>query len=153
MQSKALSPDEYVASLPDERREAIQSLRDTILSSIPEGFEEVMGYGMIGYIVPHRLYPVGYHCNPQLPLPFVSLASQKNYISIYHMGLYSDGPLLDWFLEEWPKHTKAKLDMGKSCIRFKKISEIPLPLIAEMMQKITPAEWIEIYEKQLVSRV
>jgi len=120
MQSKAVTVDEYIASLPEDRKEAIATIRKIILKNIPKGFKEVMGYGMVGYAVPHSIYPNGYHCDPKLPLPFMGLASQKNAISFYHMGIYADKKLLDWFVKEYPKHSKAKLDMGKSCIRFKK---------------------------------
>ena len=114
--------------------------------NIPDGFEEGISYGMICYSVPHRLYPSGYHCDPKIPLPFVSIASQKNFIAVYHMGIYALPELLDWFVSEFPKHSKSKLDMGKSCIRFKKPGDIPFDLIAELMQKITVEEWVEVYE-------
>ena len=120
MQSKALTPKEYIDSLPDDRKQAVSELRMIILKNLPKGFTEVMGYGMIGYVVPHSLYPNGYHCDPKLPLPFMNIASQKNFVAVYHMGVYADTKLLDWFVKEYPKHIKSKLDMGKSCIRFKK---------------------------------
>lgn len=120
MQSKATTPDDYIKELPPDRREAIMKLRQEILKNIPKGFEETMGYGMMGYVVPHSIYPAGYHCKPADPLPFANIASQKNFIAFYHMGIYTDPQLLDWFVKEYPKHTDAKLDMGKSCIRFKK---------------------------------
>jgi len=126
MQSKAKSVKEYLGEVPDDRKEFFYRLRDTILVNLPEGFQEEMSYGMIGYVVPHNIYPDGYHASPSLPLPFVSIASQKNYISLYHMGLYAIPELLDWFVKEYPKHCKSKLDMGKSCIRFKKAEEIGL---------------------------
>lgn len=147
MTSTAKSPAEYIASLPDERKAAVQKLRDTIAKNIPKGFEEAMTYGMIGFVVPHSKYPAGYHCNPQLPLAFVNIGSQKNYIVLHHMGLYADAVLLNWFTEEYPKYSKTKLDMGKGCIRFKKPDQIPYELIGVLMKKITPEKWIEMYEK------
>lgn len=149
MQAKEISPDQYVNSLPEDRKEAITQLRKIILKNVPKGFQEAMSYGMLGYVVPHKLYPAGYHCNPELPLPFISLASQKNFIALYHMGMYADKKLLQWFTTEYPKHTKAKLDMGKSCIRFKKIDQIPYKLIEELVKKMTVKDWITIYEKEV----
>jgi uncharacterized protein YdhG (YjbR/CyaY superfamily) len=129
MQSKASTPDEYVAELSEERGIAVQKLRDIIKENIPNGFQETMSYGMIGYVVPHSIYPDGYHCSPDLPLPFLNIASQKNFIALYHMGIYSDETIMKWFTTEYPKYVKSKLDMGKSCIRFKKIDQIPYDLI------------------------
>jgi len=149
MQSKAKTVEAYLHELPEARQEPIKRLRETILANLPEGFEETMSYGMIGYVVPHSLYPAGYHCAPEQPLPFVNLASQKNYIALYHMGLYAVPELLDWFVQEYPKHSPRKLDMGKSCIRFKKPEHIPYALIGELMRKMTVTEWIEIYEKNI----
>jgi len=147
MQSTASSPQEYMDSLPDDRKDAMTQLRKAIVENLPEGFEERMSYGMLGFVIPHSLYPKGYHCDPKLPLPFVNLASQKNNISLYHMGIYSDSELLTWFQNEWPRHTQSKLDMGKSCIRFKKLNDIPYELIGQLMQRISPAQWIQTYEK------
>jgi hypothetical protein len=146
MQSTAQLPSEYIESLPEDRKEAILKIRDAILKNLPKGFEEMMNYGMLGYVVPHSIYPKGYHCDSKLPLPFMGLASQKNNISFYHMGIYADKKLLDWFVSEYPKHVKSKLDMGKSCIRFKKMNEIPFALIGELASKLTPERWIELYE-------
>jgi uncharacterized protein YdhG (YjbR/CyaY superfamily) len=146
MQSKALTPQEYIDELPLDRKEVIQKLRNVIKDNLPKGFEEVMGYGMLGYAVPHSIYPKGYHCNPKDPLPFISLASQKNFIAFYHMSIYSNKSLHDWFSEEYPKHCKAKLDMGKSCIRFKKMDDIPYELIAELVKKVSVDDWIKTYE-------
>lgn len=151
IQTKEISPDQYVNSLPEDRKEAITQLRKIILKNIPKGFQEAMSYGMLGYVIPHKLYPAGYHCNPELPLPFISLASQKNFIALYHMGMYADKKLLDWFTSEYPKHSKAKLDMGKSCIRFKKMDQIPFKLIEELVKKMTVKDWITIYEKEVKS--
>ncbi len=148
MQSKAATVEEYLASLPDDRRKPIEALRKQIKKNLPKGFEEVMSYGMIGYVVPHKLYPPGYHCTPALPLPFMNLASQKNFIAVYHMALY-EGSLLNWFKEEWSKASDKKLDMGKSCLRFKKIDDIPYELIGELAGKMTPQQWIERYEANI----
>jgi hypothetical protein len=150
MQSKATSPEEYIDSLPDDRKKIISELRKIILKNLPKGFKEGMSYGMLGYVVPHSLYPKGYHSDPRQPLPFISIASQKNHIALYHMGLYG-GEYLDWFQKEWKKHTDKKLDMGKSCIRFKKAEDVPLDLIGELCTKITPQDWIAVYEKNLKS--
>ncbi|MEM7381428.1 MAG: DUF1801 domain-containing protein [Bacteroidota bacterium] len=146
MRSEAATPEAYLAELPEDRREAMTQLRNTILKNIPEGFEETMNYGMIGYVVPHSIYPDGYHCDPRLPLPFINIASQKNFVALYHMGVYSDKKLLDWFTKEYPKYVKTKLDMGKSCIRFKKIETIPYELIGQLCSKISVQEWITFYE-------
>jgi uncharacterized protein YdhG (YjbR/CyaY superfamily) len=149
MQSKAATPEEYVESLPEDRKEVINKLRKVIRKNIPKGFSEEMNYGYIGYVVPHKLYPKGYHCDPKLPLPFLSIASQKNFVAVYHMGIYSDPRLLNWFTKEFPKHSKGKLDMGKSCIRFKKLDDIPYDLIGELASKMTPAEWVELFERKI----
>ena len=149
MQSKAKTADDYIAELPADRKEAIIKLRKEVLKNLPKGFKEVMGYGMMGYVVPHSIYPAGYHCTPSDPLPFAGLASQKNFIAFYHMGIYSDPKLLEWFVKEYPKHTDAKLDMGKSCIRFKKPEKIPFKLFGELMSKMTVNDWIGKYESVL----
>ena len=146
MTSNAKTVDEYIANLDDTRKEAITNLRKTILKNLPIGYQEEISYGMVGYVVPHSLYPKGYHCDTKLPLPFMSFASQKNFIAFYHMGIYANPELLDWFVNEFPKHSKSKLDMGKSCIRFKKVNEIPLELIGELVAKMSVNEWIELYE-------
>ncbi len=151
MQSAAKTPDQYFQELPEERKEAMLKLRQIIKKNLPEGFEEMMGYGMLGYAVPHSIYPKGYHCDPKQPLPFFGMASQKNSINIYHMGIYADNELYDWFVSEYPKHSKAKLDMGKSCIRFKKPEHIPFELIGELLTKISVLEWISIYENKFRS--
>lgn len=148
MQSKATTPDQYIAELPEDRKPAMEKLRSIFLENIPKGFEEQMGYGMLGFVVPFSLYPSGYHCDSKQPLPFAGMASQKNFIALYHMGIYANPELLDWFVSEYPKHSKQKLDMGKSCIRFKKMDQIPYELIAELMQKISIQDWISTYEKQ-----
>lgn len=145
MTSAATSPKEYLDNLPEERQVPFSRLRETILKNLPVGFEEAMSYGMIGYVVPHRIYPEGYHCDPKLPLPFISIASQKNYIALYHSGIYADGDLHSWFVKEYKTRYGRQPDMGKSCIRFKKPEEIPYELIAELCQKISPEEFIALY--------
>lgn len=150
MQSKEVTVKEYLDSLAPDRKKIITNLRKVIVKNLPKGFEETMSYGMIGYVVPHKLYPNGYHCTPKLPLPFLNIASQKNHIAVYHMAL--NGPLLDWLKSEWKKHTNKKLDMGKSCVRFKKAEDVPVKLIGELVQKLTPFQWIEIYENYLTNR-
>ena len=147
MTSTAATPNEYIDSLPEDRKAAMSELRKVIIKNIPKGFHEEMSYGMIGYVVPHSIYPAGYHCTPKLPLPFLSIASQKNFIAVYNMGMYADKKILNWFVSEFPKHTTAKLDMGKSCIRFKKPEQIPYKLIGELASKMTVKDWIEVYEK------
>ena len=151
MESQVNSPLEYIKTLNLERQEALILLRKTILEHLPAGFTEEMSYGMIGYVVPHSIYPAGYHSNPKLPLSFISIASQKSHIALYHMGLYADQGLLDWFISEYEKHSKSKIDMGKSCIRFKKIEQIPYALIAELVSKMTVKDWISIYESTVRS--
>nr|WP_315177058.1 DUF1801 domain-containing protein [uncultured Flavobacterium sp.] len=150
MQSTATTVSAYLEEIPEERKDTLKKLRETILKNIPKGFVEQMTYGMIGYVVPHSIYPNGYHCTPELPLPFMSFASQKNFIAIYHMGIYANPELLNWFVTEYPKHSTQKLDMGKSCIRFKKANQIPFELIAELAQKMSVQEWITCYESQII---
>jgi len=149
MTSNAKTPKEYLENLPEDRKEAMAKLRQVVLDNLPKGFKEGMGYGMLGYAVPHSIYPDGYHCKPETPLPFMNLASQKNFIAVYHMGMYAKKELLDWFVSEYPNHCKRKLDMGKSCIRFKKIEEIPYQLIGELTAKMDVDEWIQIYESAI----
>jgi hypothetical protein len=149
MQYKASSPEDYISQVPEERKKALQTLRKVINDNLPDGFEEGLQYGMIGYYVPHSKYPNGYHCNPKEPLPFMSFASQKNSVNLYHSGIYAKRELYDWFVNEYPKHCKEKLDMGKSCIRFKKMDHIPFKLIGELSTKLTCDEWISIYESTI----
>ena len=149
MKYKATSPEEYMEQLPENRQKVVSKLRETILKNIPKGFEEQMSYGMLGYVVPHSLYPDGYHCSPELPLPFMNLASQKNYVAVYHSGVYADKKLYDWFVSEYPKHCQRKLDMGKSCIRLKYMDDIPYGLIGELAQKMSVDDWIALYEKNV----
>lgn len=152
MRYEATTPEEYIRQLPEDRQQVMRKLRSVVLKNLPEGFEETMNYGMIGYVVPHSLYPDGYHCSPELPLPFMNLASQKNFIGVYHMGIYSDKSLLDWFVAEYPKYVPTKLDMGKSCIRFKKLETIPYGLIGELCTKIEVQDWINFYENAIKNR-
>lgn len=141
--------EEYLANVPEDRITTFVKLKQTILDNLPEGFEECLNYGMPSYVVPHSLYADGYHCDPNLPLPFISIANQKGFIALYHMGLYANQELHNWFVAEYPNHSKYKLDMGKSCVRFKKVDHIPYELIAELMKKMTVDDWVSLYEKEL----
>lgn len=149
MKANATTVEEILQNVPEDRAEAFNKLHEVIVANLPEGFEAAISYGGLGYVVPHTIYPAGYHCKPVEPLPFASLASQKNSINFYHMGIYADPALLDWFVNEYPKYSKRKLDMGKSCIRFKQFDEIPYALIGELMQKMSVADWVAIYEANL----
>ena len=148
MQSTATTSEQYLAELPEDRISAVTELRNVVVENLPKGFEETMSYGMITYVVPHSIYPNGYHCNPKQALPFISIASQKNLISLHHMGIYADDNLLEWFESEYPKYTSTKLDMGKGCIRFKKVNQIPFILIGELVSKISVEDWIKTYESK-----
>ena len=147
MQYEAQTPEAYIAQIPEERRGPLQELRKQIRENLPKGFEETISYGMIGYVIPHDIFPEGYHVDPTLPLPFINLASQKNFISVYHYGVYTNKELLDWFTRAYKDQTGRKPDMGKSCIRFKKVEQIPYELIGELCTKITPEQYIEMYQK------
>lgn len=149
MKIEADTPDKYIEQLPSDRKEAVSQLRKVILENLPDGFSEEMSYGMIGYVVPKSVYPDGYHANPELPLPFINIASQKNHIALYHMGLTSETKLLEWYTNEYVKHSDKKPNMGKSCIRFKNIHNIPFDLIGRLVQKMTPEQWITIYRKNV----
>jgi uncharacterized protein YdhG (YjbR/CyaY superfamily) len=149
MQYKATSPEDYINQVPEERQDTLKKLRKTIKDNLPKGFEEGIQYGMIGYYVPHSIYPDGYHCTPSEPLPFMSFASQKNSVNLYHSGIYANPDMYKWFVKEYPKHSSLKLDMGKSCIRFKKIEAIPFDLIAELASKMTVEDWINLYETNI----
>ena len=149
MQYEAKTPDDYIDSLPDDRKAALTALRRVINDNLPKGFKEEMGYGHMGWVVPKEMYPAGYHCDPTKPLAFMGIASQKNHIALYSMCLYGHVKQLDWFRSEWPKHSKKKLNMGKSCIRFNKLEDIPLDLIGQLASQVTPQQWIEIYENAL----
>jgi hypothetical protein len=151
MQSKSCTVDEYILELPPERKIIIAALRKAILKNLPKGFEEEMSYGMIGYVVPHTLFPAGYHCDPKLPLPFISVASQKNHIAVYHMAM-NKANLLAWVQDRWNEISTKKLDMGNSCIRFKKSADVPVELIGELATKLTPQRWIDMYVKFIDTR-
>jgi uncharacterized protein YdhG (YjbR/CyaY superfamily) len=146
VQSAAQTPEAYLAELPEDRRAVMEQLRAAVLDNLPDGFEEVMSYGMLGYVVPHALYPDGYHCDPELPLPFMNLAAQKHFYALYHMGIYADPDLMAWFQAEYVDRVPTKLDMGKSCIRLKNPKHIPFDLIGELASKMTPEDWIARYE-------
>jgi hypothetical protein len=146
MQSKATTVKEYLASLPPDRRAALQTVREVILRNLDKDYEEGMQYGMIGYFVPHRVFPLGYHCDPKQPVPFGGLASQKNYMSVYLMANYTDGPEGKWFKAAWAKAGK-KLDMGKCCIRFKKLEDVALDVIGEAVRRTPAAKFIETYSR------
>lgn len=146
MTSDAITPDEYISGLTEDRKTVITQVRKVINENIPKGFEECMNYGMIGWVLPHSIYPEGYHCDPDQPLPFMNLASQKRHIAVYHMGIYADADLMSWFVNEYPKHISTKLNMGKSCIRFTNTKKIPYRLIGELAGKMTPEDWVKKYE-------
>jgi uncharacterized protein YdhG (YjbR/CyaY superfamily) len=149
MKSNALTIKQYIDSIPEDRKKVINRLIDVISHNIPKGFSKVISYGYPGFVIPHLLYPDGYHCDTKLPLPFISVASQKHFVAVYHCGLYANSKLMNWFLSEYPKYSNRKLDMGKGCIRFKKIEEIPYKLIGELSSKMTTKDWISIYEKNI----
>ena len=142
--------EQYISNIEEDKKEAFIKLQQTIKNNLPAGFEECISYKMLGYVVPFETYPSGYHCDTTLPLPFINIAAQKNFISLYHMGIYAQPELLNWFTTEYPKHAKSKLDMGKSCIRFKKMTDIPFDLIAELMTTISPEQWIKIYRDKYI---
>lgn len=146
MKSQATSPEDYISQIPQERQEGFRKIIEAVQKGLPEGFRPGISNGMISWCVPLELYPAGYHCTPGAPLPFMALASQKNFIALYHMGMYADPELLSWFTEEYPKHSKRKLDMGKSCIRFKKTDDIPFELLTEVSRRMTVQDWIKCYE-------
>ncbi len=147
MNYKATSPEDYISQLPEERQAPVKRIFDIFKNSMPSGFEYKLNYGFPSAVIPHSLYEGGYHCSPELPLPFASVASQKNFVALYHSGIYSIPEVHDWFVGEFPKHCKRKLDMGKSCIRFKKMDDIPFDLIEELMTKLTPQDFIDVYSK------
>ncbi len=146
MKAEGKTVQDILMNVPSDRVEAFNKLHEVIVKNLPKGFEPGISYGMLGYVVPHSLYPAGYHCKPSEPLPFASIASQKNTINFYHMGMYADKKLYDWFVSEFPKHTSQKLDIGKSCVRFKKFDDIPYKLIGELMKKMSMKEWVLLYE-------
>jgi len=142
---KATTVEEYLSELPEDRRAAIRAIREAILANLPDGIEEGMQYGMIGYYVPHSVYPKGYRCDPKQPLPFAALASQKNHMAIYMMGLYGDPHQAEWFRKAWTG-AGQNLDMGKSCVRFKRIEDVPMDVVGEVVARVTTAQHIERYE-------
>lgn len=150
MKASGKTVDEILVNLPQDRVEPFNKLHEVIIKNLPRGFEPAISYGGCGYVVPHTLYPAGYHCNPSEPLPFAGIASQKHSINFYHMGIYADPKLLKWFQTQYPRHSKQKLDMGKSCVRFKKMEEIPYKLIGELMKKMSVKDWVETYEKNML---
>jgi uncharacterized protein YdhG (YjbR/CyaY superfamily) len=152
MKYEAKTIDEYFTQIPEERKPAFIKLWETIKENIPDGFAEELGYGMPGFVVPHSIYPDGYHCDPKQALPFINIASQKHFIGFYHMGLYSIPELVKWFTDNYPKHSTAKLDMGKSCVRLKKIDQIPYDLLGQLVSKITVKEWISYYESAIKNK-
>lgn len=147
MNLDAKSVEEYINLVPEDKKDALQKLRQIFKRNLPQGFKEGLQYGMIAYFVPHELYPKGYHVNPKEPLPFISIAAQKNHLAIYHLGLYMDQPLLDWFKTSYQQLKLGKLDMGKSCIRFKNLNKIPYDLIKSLATKMTPQVYIKHYEE------
>lgn len=148
------SPDAYLAALPEPRRKAVEAIRETIRKNLPKGYAEGMQYGMIGYFVPHDVYPLGYHCDPKQPLPFASIASQKNHVGLYLFCIYMQPALQEWFASEWTKNGR-KLDMGKGCIRIKDsgLDDIPLKLISQAVKKVPAKKFIEVYEQNLPESV
>lgn len=147
MKTNGTTIEEILAQVDAERNSVFRQLHETIVAHLPKGFEAGMSYGGLGYVVPHSLYPEGYHCKPSEPLPFAGISAQKGSINLYHMGLYASEPLMKWFVAEYPKHSNRKLDMGKSCVRFKRNDDIPFSLVGELMTKISAQEWITLYEK------
>lgn len=145
MKSDATTVEAYLETLPTDRRAAIEAVRKVILENLDEGYEEGMQYGMIGYYVPHRVYPAGYHCDPKQPLPFATLGSQKGYMSVYLMCVYGHGATRSWFVDAWKKAGK-KLDMGRSCVRFKKLEDLALDVIGEAIRRVPARKYIEFVE-------
>jgi hypothetical protein len=146
VQSKAKTVAEYLAELPPDRRDALNAVRKVILKNLPAGIEETIGYGVINYVVPHKLFPAGYHCDPTQPLGFAALASQKNYMAIYLMTCYGHKETNDWFVKAY-KATGKKLDMGKSCVRFKKLEDLPLDVIGQAIARVPLDKYIKAYEE------
>ncbi len=149
MKANGKTVNEILMNVPKDRAESFNKLHDVIVKNLPKGFEAAISYGGLGYVIPHAIYPAGYHCKPSEPLPFAGIASQKNSINFYHMGIYCTPKLMKWFITEYPKHTKQKLDIGKSCVRFNKFDDIPYKLIGELMKKMSANEWIKIYETNM----
>ena len=152
MISTATTPEEYISKVPKEKRIAFKRLRETIKSNLPKGFKEQMSYGMIGYVVPLKLYPKGYLDKTNIPLPFINIAAQKHFVAIYHMGLYADNQLEKWFKKRYEVKVGKKPDMGRSCLRFRNLESIPFDLIEELVGKISVQEWIDQYESTRVKK-
>jgi hypothetical protein len=157
MQSKATSVSEYIAALPHERRAAIEAVRRVILANLDDDYEEGMQYGMIGYYVPHHVFPPGYHCDPRQPLPFACLAAQKNHVSLHLMGLYlgcgegqDEGDEVRWFRDAWAR-TGKKLDMGKSCVRFRRADDVALEVVGEAIRRLPARTYIARYRHVLAT--
>ena len=152
MKAQGNTVKDILLNLPEDRLIPFNKLHDIIVKNLPKGFEPAISYGGLGYVIPHSLYPAGYHCKPEEPLPFAGLASQKGSINFYHMGVYADPKLYEWFVNEYPKHCKQKLDMGKSCVRFKKMDDIPYKLIGELMKKMSAKDWMAMYENNYLKK-
>lgn len=146
MKKTELTVQAYLNGIPADRKPYFDKLRKTIIDNLPKGYVEAINYGMIGYVVPHKLYPGGYHVKPELPLPFINIANQKGFLGLYHMGIYAIPDLQEWFTTEYKATCKYKLDMGKSCVRLKRLDDIPYELIAELTQKVSVSDWISAYE-------
>jgi len=146
------SVDQYISALPEEKQRVISQLRQTVLDNLPAGFSECINYNMIGYVVPHQLFPAGYHCDPTLPLPFMNLAAQKSHYGFYHMGIYAMPELESWFRARYAEVVPTKLDMGKSCIRFKNPKHIPYELIGELVSKVSVDDWISTYQSSITKK-
>ncbi len=149
MTTSKITVTDILNNIISDRKIPFNTLHNVIVEHLPNGFETAICYGMISYIVPHSLYPAGYHCKPQEPLQFAAIASQKNAITLYHLGLYGNTELMDWWRREYPKYSKQKLDMGKGCVRFKNFDDLPFQLVGELMSKITVPQWIAYYEANL----
>ena len=146
MKSNATSVEQYLQQLPKARRAAISAVRKVILANLPKGYVECMGYGMIGYVVPHSLFPAGYHCDPSLPLPFANLASQKNHMALYLMTVYGDPGTERWFRQAWQAAGK-KLDMGKCCVRFKRLEDVSLDVVGQVIARVPVKDYIARVEQ------
>ena len=152
MRTAGETVQDILLNVPEDRAKVFNNLHDVIVKNLPKGFEAAISYGGLGYVIPHTLYPAGYHCKPSEPLPFAGIASQKKSINFYHLGITAAPKLLEWFLTEYPKHCKQKLDMGKGVVRFKKFDDIPFKLIAALMKKMSAEQWIEVYENNLLPK-
>lgn len=146
------SVEDYLSKVQDAHKNAVNDLLSIVRTNIPAGFEECISYNMIGFVVPHFIYPAGYHCSPKLPLPFINIASQKNFVAFYHMGIYASKPTYDWFMAEYDKLELKKLDAGKSCFRFKKYEDIPFDLIGKLVAKFSVQDWIQLYEANFLKK-